>query len=186
LKKASAILIFCLLTFNWIGYKLVTYCLQKQSDTRLEAAFDQDNYDGSELISLKLAAPHLTLYSNCTSFERVDGQVEIDGIQYKFVKRRYFDDSLEFLCIANHLSMKLQVAGNDFYKLVNDLPGNQGKRQSPGSSSQKSFSTDYYSVIDAFGTNPLVTELFIQQAKFLFSIPNRIRLVLDHPPQIQA
>jgi hypothetical protein len=140
-----------ILFFNWYGYRLLTSWLETRADRQLEARLDQNSYDESQLISIKVPSTHLSYYNSSSRFERVDGQVEIDGIRYKYVKRRLFNDSLELLCIPNHTAMQLATVKNEFFKGVNDLrqENSQGKKSgsAPGSSKNLS-STDYYTVND--------------------------------------
>ncbi|HEX4372306.1 MAG TPA: hypothetical protein VHZ50_03280, partial [Puia sp.] len=92
-----------------------------------------------------VSANHLAYYNNSKQFERVDGEIEINGIQYKYVKKRLYNDSFEYLCIPNNDVAKLRTARDDFFKLVNDLQqqNTSGKKSSPHSST-KNFIADYY------------------------------------------
>jgi hypothetical protein len=59
----------------------------------------------------------------------VNGQIDIGGVRYQYVKRRIYGDSLEVLCLPNMALMKLRSASNDFFRRVNDLQQqNQGKK----------------------------------------------------------
>lgn len=116
-----------ILFFNWYGYQLLSTYWQGRADRRLEAVLDANGYDGSQLISLKIPVNSLSYYNPSTQFERVDGQIEVGGIQYKYVKRRLYGDSLELLCVPNHTAMKLQTARNDFFRQVNDLQQENGQ-----------------------------------------------------------
>ena len=140
-----------ILVFNWAGYRLLTTYWENKANTRLEAQIDQKDYDEAQLISIKIPAAHLSSYSHSGSFERIDGQIEIGGVLYKYVKRLLLNDTLEFLCVPNHNAMGVQTAKNEFFQLVNDLQhnGKEGKTgQHPGSS--KDFSADYYTVNELF------------------------------------
>jgi len=121
LRRLAAILLVGILFFNWYGYQLLTQYWQQRSDRRLEARFDRDEYDESLLISLKIPITGLAYYRSSSEFQRVDGQIEIGGVHYKYVKRRIFGDSLELLCIANEAAMRLQKISGDFFRHVNDL-----------------------------------------------------------------
>jgi hypothetical protein len=129
LKKLAAILFLSILSFNWLGYKLVFNFIEKEHNQQLEAKFDLGEYDESELISIKTAS-HLPYYnSSSEQFERWDGQIIVNGIQYKYVKRRFFNDSVELLCIPNVTAMKIKEAKQDFYRASNDLQSDQSKKQ---------------------------------------------------------
>jgi len=117
--------------------------MEGKANTKLEAQLDNNNYDESQLISIKVPAKHLAYYNNSKQFERVDGEIEINGIQYKYVKKRLYNDEFEYLCIPNNDVNKLRTARDDFFKLVNDLQHNgQGKKSSPHSNT-KTFIADY-------------------------------------------
>jgi hypothetical protein len=151
LKRIVAILLMGILCFNWCGYRLLDGYLESRADRQLEATLDQDGYDDAQLLLIKIPSTHLSYYNSSERFERVDGQIEVGGIQYKYVKRRLFNDSLELLCIPNHTAMQLQAAKNEFFKLVNDLqPEGQGKKNGSHSGLFKSFSPDNYTVLDIF------------------------------------
>ncbi len=146
LKRLAAILLMGILFFNWYGYQLLTQYWQQQAETRLQARLDRNEYDESQLLRVKIPITALAYsndYSNTTgNFERINGNVDIRGVRYQYVKRRMFKDSLELLCIPNVTAMKLQQTKNDFFRQVNDLQQqNQGKK-SPASP-VKDLSKDY-------------------------------------------
>jgi hypothetical protein len=151
LKKFVAILIMGILVFNWGGYRLLNAYLENRADRQLEARLDRDSYDDSQLLLLKIPSTYLSYYNSSERFERVDGQIEVGGVQYKYVKRRLYNDSLELLCIPNHAAMELRTAKNEFFKLVNDLQhAGQGKKSGNHSGASKSFSPDNYTILDIF------------------------------------
>lgn len=144
MKRLAAILLLGILGFNWIGYQLLTTYLEGRADKQLEARLDDNHYDDSQLLSIKVPT-HLSYSSPSLQFERVDGQVEVKGILYKYVKRRIFNDSLELLCIPNQAAMNLRAAKNNFFQLVNDLQHNgQGKKTDPHPGSSKGPSSPEY------------------------------------------
>lgn len=134
-KIASALLIFLLL-FNWFGYNLVVNYLQHKSDIHLEALLDDNQYDDSRLIELKIPI-HLAYQSSWASYERYDGEVEMNGKLYKYVKRKVCNDTLYLMCIPNTKKMNLETARTDFYKNTNDVTQNNSNRS--GNSKPSSF-----------------------------------------------
>jgi hypothetical protein len=144
LKRLSAILLLGMLFFNWYGYQLISNFLQDRAQHSLEASLDKNDYDESQLVSVKIPVTTLSYYNSSTSYERVDGQIDIGGIRYKYVKRRLFKDSLEYLCIPDRQAMRLNTAKTEFFKLVNDLSHNgQGKKNTTHAQGQ-GFSKDFY------------------------------------------
>lgn len=105
-----------ILFFNWYGYQLLTMYMQRQSDLHLEARLDRNEYDESQLLRVKIPITSLAYYNSSREFQRVDGQIDIGGIRYQYVKRRIFGDSLELLCITNHTAMELQKVKSDWCK----------------------------------------------------------------------
>ena len=127
-KKIVAIFFLFILTFNWLGYRFVFDYLEAKHNQRLEARIDLDKYDEKDLISIKTSIS-LPYYNNSTKFERFNGSIEINGIEYRYVKRRFFSDSIELLCIPNITATQIKSAKEDFYRQTNDLQTNEhGKK----------------------------------------------------------
>ena len=120
-KIPATILLIAILLFNWVGYQLCSALLQKWATGELSTRLDENRYEESELISIKVAAPQLSYYVSSESFQRIEGYVEIDGKEYDYVKRRFYNDTLEFLCIPNTAVNQIKMAREEFFKLVNDL-----------------------------------------------------------------
>lgn len=174
-----------ILLFNWFGYRLLSSYLEDRANTQLEAILDNNDYEESQLTSIKIPVSYLPYYNNSKSFERVNGRVEIQGIEYKYVKRRIYNDSLELLCIPNHAVMKLKAAKDEFFLFLNDLQ-RSGADKSPNShhSSSKTFSVDHYTIISPFRLNDFYVT--ISPAPFHYFIRNssRHRLTVEQPPEI--
>jgi hypothetical protein len=124
--------------------------MEGKASSNLKARLDDHDYDESQLISIKVPAEHFVYYNNSKQFDRVDGQIEINGIQYQYVKKRLYQDSLEYLCIPNDDATKLKSAKDEFFKLVNDLQHPGQNKKSDSRSGSKSFSLDTYTVNDFF------------------------------------
>jgi hypothetical protein len=144
MRSIGASLLLSILLFNWFGYRLVIGMLETQANSELEAQFDQNGFDDAELISIKVPVRYLPYYTNSFQYERVDGQIEVGGIQYKYVKRRIYNDSLELLCIPNHTAMQLRTAENEFFKFSNDLI--HGKKPGDNPHGRKHFSLHHFTV----------------------------------------
>jgi hypothetical protein len=146
-KKFAAILLLGILMFNWIGYRFITSYLEDRSNTQLNARLDQNIYDESDLVSVKI--PNNLPYTNNKDFQRISGQIQIAGIAYNYVKMRVCSDFVEFLCIPNHDLTHMQTSKDEFFKLVNDLQqGNQQKKSENHPGTSKNFSLDFYTTIN--------------------------------------
>ncbi|PWT77439.1 MAG: hypothetical protein C5B59_04085 [Bacteroidetes bacterium] len=183
MKRIASILLLSILVFNWFGYQLLTSYFQSKADFQLKSRLDDNRYSESELISIKVPAENLGYYVNSQKFERVDGKIEINGIQYNYVKRRVYNDTVELFCIPNHTAMQIKSAKDEFFKLVNDLqqPGQNKKSDAPASS-YNSFSTEYYATQDAFDLGDLHFTVVKRYAQYRVTIPSNYRTPQERPP----
>ena len=144
MKKLAAILLLSLLAFNWYGYRLISAYFQDQATVAIETRLDQQQYSEEELIEFRIPI-NLPYQTNWKDFERFDGEVEIEGIHYKYVKRKVENGELVILCIPHESKMKLQTSRDEFFKLVNDLQqSTPGKKSGEGQTAHKSFSSEYF------------------------------------------
>jgi hypothetical protein len=182
-KRIAAIILLGLLLFNWIGYEIYTAVLEDHADKSMVANLDQNNYSDADLISIKVPAVHLSSYVNSKEFQRIDGQIEIGGIQYNYVKRRFSEDSLELLCIPNKTATRIQTAKDEFFKLVNDLqhPG-QSKKSDQHNSSFKGFSAEYYSNLEVFAIPDLALARLKATDRYLLQISSVYLTRAGQPP----
>jgi hypothetical protein len=170
-----------ILLFNWFGYRLLISFLEERADIQLEARLDENKYDESQLISVKVPASHLSPYTLSKFYERVDGKIEINGVSYNYVKRKVFDDSLELMCIPNHTAMKLQAAKNDFFKLINDLQHRGSKKA--GSDLSKNISADYITDTPLFAwAKPGIT-ISKGPVQFTDTLSSYFSSPIENPPE---
>ena len=143
MKKIAAILLLGIFAFNLFGYRLwVSYKINVVNQS-LEVAIDKNNYNDNELISIKKSID-LPYYNNTKDFSRIDGEVEIDGMYYKYVKCRIYNDSLEMLCLPNTQKTKIKQAKDDFYKVVADVQKNaEGKSKSNSGNTLKKMLSEF-------------------------------------------
>ena len=109
------------------GYRFIVDYMQHKADVQLVAQIDNNNYDESQLIELKLPV-HLPYQTSWSSYERYDGEVEINGKLYKYVERKLSNDTLYLKCLPNTKKSNLETAKNDFFKNTNDLNQNNSKK----------------------------------------------------------
>lgn len=136
MKKLAAIVLLAIFTFNIAGYQLLYNMMANNSDATLELALDTQHYNDEDLISIKQPT-NLPYYTNSQNFQRIDGEVEIDGVKYKYVKCRIYNDSLEMLCIPHVAKMKIEASKNAYAKVANDFQEDNNKKKS--GSDNKSF-----------------------------------------------
>lgn len=134
MKKVTAIFFLFLFAFNWFGYRLYYDYLQHKTNENLEALLDNNSYDESQLIELKIPV-NLPYQTSWASYERYDGEINLNGTSYKYVKRKLSNDTLYLMCIPNTKKMRLETAKNDFFKNSNDLAQNDNSNKSDNSKS---------------------------------------------------
>ncbi len=144
MKKIAVILLLLFLCFNWFGYRLLISFMEEKADIRMEAQLNENNYDHSQLVSVKVPASHFSGYVHSRPFERMDGQIEIAGTTYNYVKIKLYNDSIEMLYIPNQNVTNLQAAKGDLFKIVNDLQ--HGGNKKTGADLSKNISSDYIAI----------------------------------------
>lgn len=142
MKKLASILLIAILFFNWYGYRIVTSILAKDADKQLEVRLDNEEYDESQLIEVRVAL-NVPYQNDQTEFERHYGEMEVDGKYYTYVKRKIENGYLVLKCIPNNFKEKIKAADNDFFKMANGLDGNQPDKKQTNSSFAKNFWSEY-------------------------------------------
>jgi len=185
LKRIASILLLTILLFNFVGYRFFSSYMEERANSQLESKLDTEDYDDAQLISIKIPVTHLSYYNTSEKFERVDGQVEIKGVQYKFVKRRIYNDSVEMLCIPNQTAMNFQSAKDEFFKLVNDLQHTGQNKKSDSHSTSKNFSVDNYTLNESFSVHNFSCDLSQKNSfEFTASIASCYSPTAEQPPEI--
>lgn len=184
MKQLSAILLLGIFSFNIFGYRIVASFLENQQNQKMELAIDGNQYAESQLISIKQPA-NLPYYTNSFDFHRIDGEVNIDGIIYKYVKCRIYNDSLELLCIPNTGKMKIQAAKADFSKMASDFQQSNHKKKSNSDtkSPQKTISEyEEHLATNAFNTTPFLISHTIKQHLFVSTLFSKL---VEQPPELR-
>lgn len=182
MKKIAAILLIAILSFNWYGYRIVTIILARNADKQLEVRLDNDQYNESELIEIRVAL-NVPYQNDQADFERHYGEMEVDGQYYTYVKRKIENGYLVLKCIPNNAKEKIKAAGNDFFKMTVGLDTNQPDKKQNSSSFAKNFwseyddrATDY--TIDIFSA--LLNKRYLNNSSSLSDICGPVP---GHPPQ---
>lgn len=142
LKKITAIFFLILFSFNSFGYRLLFDYMQAKTDQKLEVRLDNDSYDESQLMELKIPV-NVAYQTSWTSYQRCDGEITIGGVIYKYVKRKLSNDTLYLMCIPNSAKMRLEMVKNNFFKISNDLPNDSHSKKSDSKSAFKNLQSVY-------------------------------------------
>jgi hypothetical protein len=143
MRILAAIFFLSVLLINSGGYRLVLDYVEAHQNTQLEIQLDENHYDAAELIEIRVPVS-LPYQTDWKEFERVDGEIEFNGMHYKFVERKLQAGEMIYKCIPNEEKMKLVNAREIFFKLVNDLQTQEpASKKSSSNHSVKSFSFDF-------------------------------------------
>ena len=168
-KRLIAILFLSVFLFNLFGYRLLISYWQYQEESKLEA------------IKVATVLPPYTYVSD--TYETVNGEVDVDGMTYKYVKRKIFKDSIEFLCIAHVEKKRLENAREEFFKLSNDLQNATNQKKNTNTLQIKPISFEYCSLTESYN----FLELKESPRSFCGILtPFKSILLsgsLDHPPE---
>jgi hypothetical protein len=165
--------------FNLAGYTLLFKYFIQRSDKRLIQQIDNNQYNDSELIEVKIAlhTPYVTSWSD---YERVDGEVNVNGVYYNYVKRKVHNDTLHLLCLPNKNKTRLNAARIDYANKVQDVPTN---KDDAGKLTKNPAGSEYDQPVIQFQLAGVLTAISIQ---FQHPAPTVIRSFITapfHPPQ---
>jgi hypothetical protein len=130
-----------------IGYRAWFYYAEKKADIAMEAILDKDQYDENELVCINIPLYNPYQLEQGT-FERANGEVNINGKTFKCVKRKVSDGKLILLCIVDNHKTVLKKAKSDYENVANDLTSNNKNSGRPDL--QKRFSGNDY--INQYGS----------------------------------
>jgi hypothetical protein len=118
--------------------------LQKQQDSHFAARLDNKDYDPSSLVEIKVPVS-LPYQTDWKEFERVDGEIEFNGMHYKYVERKLEAGEMIYRCIPDKDKAQMLNARENFFKLVNDLQTQTSNKKSGTTPAHtyKTFSFDY-------------------------------------------
>ena len=101
---------------------------ENKADERMVALLDKSNYSENDLVQLKFVLNTPYIQSN-TSYERCDGEVEYNGVQYNYVKRRVQKDTLYLYCIPNKEKTDISNSKNLYAKQNADNSSDKSSEQ---------------------------------------------------------
>jgi hypothetical protein len=178
LRKLTAIGLWGLILFNWIGYRALHEYLQDRATRQLEAKLDKNQYRDDQLLHLKVPTAHLSYFTQQADFDRINGEIDIDGVPYQYVARRIVNDSAEYLCIPNQQALSLKNDRDKFYSLVNDL----GSQQKDQKSQETNFFGDPYELPKEYAFDAMTTIPVQHRSLVILHLPAGTQSLADRPP----
>jgi len=131
-----------MLLFNMVGYKFVANYFELKATRDLQVSLDQKNYNESDLISFKLPLT-LPYISNSNKFVSFEGNIDINGINYQYVKKRIYNDTLELLCIPNFTKSIIKNTQNNLANVLYDIASSTSSKKMPSNQLVKVSISDF-------------------------------------------
>ena len=137
IRRIATILLLTFLLFNWVGYWLLITWYESRESAGWESRLDHRQYDPAQLVLFKVTAGAIPYSNASAAFERADGELEVGSIHYRYVLKRLYNDSIEFLCLPDGENGHIRHAKNEIIHLAVDGPdgNNHGKSSPLGKSS---------------------------------------------------
>lgn len=117
---------------------------------------DGDKYNDNQLTELKIPL-NLPYYSSSNNYNRIDGEIEIGGIQYNYVKKKVFNDTLFLLCLPNLDKTQLYKDKAKYAAKANDLPRNDKDNNAKKINS----ASEYDEYVTSYGLNLRVVTILV-------------------------
>jgi DNA modification methylase len=146
----------------------------------LENSFDRHQYAEKDLVFIKLPLK-LPYYADSKEFERVNGSVKIGNIEYKYVKRRVYHDTVELACLPNVEKQKFELVKNDLLKISGDWQNSH-----PGKKATKDFQNlnfDYCNKIISYSITNLGEFKKEYGLSPVYFLPENFDSAPEHPPK---
>lgn len=171
-----------ILSFNMIGYRFVANIFEFIATRDMQKALDEKKYQDGELISFKIPL-NLPYVNDSKEFVSVEGNIDINGINYQYVKKRVYSDTLEVLCIPNYTKTAIHHQKTDFTKQVNDIANSGQSKKSSNSPLLKIKLSDYtqHNNFDSYSYN--TKSKTSHQSIYLDVTSFDFLQTLDQPPE---
>lgn len=117
--------------FNSLGYQVLSHFLQERATQQVQAQIDEGGYEQTALLemSVSLDLPYTT---NWTDWEKMEGDVQIDGIHYRYVERKLADGRMYVRCLPNTPKQNVLNARDAFFKMAYDINKQTENKKSSG------------------------------------------------------
>ena len=134
----SALLVFLVL-LNTMGYYLIFSGLEWKHDARMTGDLDEDVYDESEAVVIRIPMALPYQYDN-PNFVRVEGKFVHKGESYRLIKQKYERDTLTVVCIKDAHDKSIQHA---LSKVVNTYTDSPADTEGPSGKGASLFIKEY-------------------------------------------
>jgi hypothetical protein len=121
MKRLLVISLIFVHLLNVIGYAIIAR-IEHTNNAEMDFALDQDEFSGSEAITLRIPAtmPYPVVQHN--SYERVQGTFNFEGNVYRLVRRKHYNDTLYVVCVKDKKSTIIASTINELTASFAGIP----------------------------------------------------------------
>lgn len=170
-KKLIAILLLNVHLFNLGGYNLVFQYFIHQSEVQIVKEIYENKVDATKLVEIKIPV-HLPNIHSWNSYVHDQGQLQLKGVYYNYLRYKVTQDTMSFICIANSVKTRLVNANLIIAKEISDVP--LSKKGAHDSSQKKVNTGSEYSF-------QVMHYQFLSYGRTLKEKPNPISYHLNSP-----
>jgi len=120
-KRLIAILLLNVHLFNLGGYQVVFQYFIHQSEIQIVKEIYENKIDATKLVEIKIPV-HLPGIKKWDHYVRDNGQLQLKGVYYNYLRYKMAPDTMSFICIANAVKTRLVTANLIIAKEINDVP----------------------------------------------------------------
>ncbi len=119
------------------GYILAFQYFIHKSEVQILKQIDDNKIDATKLFEIKIPI-HQPYISDWSEYEQAQGQIQLHGTYYRYVKLKMSSDTVSFICIPNTVKTRLSKANVVITKDISDIPVNKkghdsaAKKGNPG------------------------------------------------------
>lgn len=117
--------------FNSVGYRVLSHFLQERATLQVQAQIDEGNYEHTALLELSVSM-NLPYATDWTDWEKMEGDVQIDGIHYRYVERKLADGRMYVRCLPNTPKQTVLNARDAFFEMAYDINKQTENKKSSG------------------------------------------------------
>ncbi|XHR96810.1 hypothetical protein ACFJIV_09195 [Mucilaginibacter sp. UC70_90] len=121
MKRLIAILLLNVHLFNLGGYSLVFEYFIHRSEVQIVKEIYENKVDATKLVEIKIPV-HLPKIHSWNGYVRDQGQLQLKGVYYNYLRYKVTQDTMSFICIANSVKTRLVNANLIIAKEISDVP----------------------------------------------------------------
>lgn len=145
----------------------------------LAEQLDIDSYAGSQAITIKLPLTHYEGLTN-SNYERVDGEFQYEGVSYRLVKQKFYQDTAYIVAYKDERSIAIKSALEEY---VDTFAGTPAEKKSE-SKTGFSFLKDYLHQHKISVHQPLIATTVKNNTSCVYHYQLLPDSAIDYPPEL--